>query len=135
MRYAICFPATVRGGRRAETGRRISGRWFDSTRNCSGDTALPEADRDVVGAKAQPEIHSVRPLIVVLEIAAIVLAGVEGEDTVSHGRHLAAGAQIGHITSVLSEHVTVGSRRVVVGSGRKRPAAEGPKIKNYKRHI
>src|ERR1017187_8548583 len=109
MRYAICFPATVRSGRRAETGRRISERWYGSTRNCSGDTALPEADRDVAGAKAQPEAQSVRPLIVVLEIAAIVLAEVEAQDAVSHGRHLTAGVQIGGITPLLSDRVTEGS--------------------------
>src|SRR5450756_2969091 len=100
MRCAICFPASLHGGRRAETGRRISGRWPGCTRNCSGDAALPEADWNIARAKAQPDIHAVGPLIVVLEIGAVVLAEVEAENAVSHGRHLTAGAQGGRITSV-----------------------------------
>src|ERR1035437_9096968 len=100
MPSAICFPASLHGGRRAETGRRIFGRWLSSTRNCSADAALPEADWDIAGAKAQPEIHAVGPLIVVFEIGAVVLAGVVAEDAVSNGPHLAAGTQAGRITSV-----------------------------------
>src|ERR1035437_4647831 len=100
MPCAICFPASGSGNRRQETGRRIFGRWLGFTRNCSGDAALPEADWDVAGAKAQPEIHAVGPLVVVFEIGAIVLAGVEGQDAVSHGRHLAADTQAGRITAV-----------------------------------
>src|ERR1019366_8935388 len=100
MRCAICFPASVGGRRRAETGRRIFGRWLSFTRNCSGDAGLPESDGDISGAEAQPEIHAVGPLIVVLEIGAVVFAGVEAEDAVCHGRHLTAGTQGGKITSV-----------------------------------
>src|SRR5450759_2159654 len=115
MPSAICFPATGRGSPRPETGKRIFGRWLGFTRNCSADAGLPEADWDIAGAKAQPEIHAVGPLIVVPEIGAVVLAGVEAEDGVSHGRHLAAGTQVGRITSVCAEHVAHGVRPVVVG--------------------
>src|SRR5450759_925025 len=100
MPSAICFPATGRGSPRPEAGRRISGRWPGFTRNCSGDAALPEADWNIARAKAQPKTHAVGPLILVLEIGAVVLAGVEAQDAVSHGRHLAADTQVGRITAV-----------------------------------
>src|SRR5271157_2582297 len=123
MPCASSCPASVPGGRQAATGRRIFVRWFSFTRNCSRDAALPEADWDVAGSKAQPQIHAVGPLIIVLEIAAVVLAGDEAEDAVSQGRHLAAGTHGGRITSVLPYHVTLGGRVIVVSSGRQRPAA------------
>src|ERR1035438_2838672 len=123
MRCASCCPASVHVARQAATGRRIFVRWFSFTKNCSGDRALPEADRDVAGSEAQPEIHAVSPLIVILEIGAVVVAGDEAEDAVSQGRQLAAGTYVGRVTSVLPDHVTLGDRAIVVSSGRQRPAA------------
>ena len=46
---------------------------------------LPEADRDIAGAEAQSETYAVRPLVVVLEIAAVVPAGIEAENAVGSG--------------------------------------------------
>src|ERR1035437_563699 len=123
MRCAICFPASLRAGSRAETARRIFGRWLSFTRICSADAALPETDWDIAGAKAQPEPYTVGPLIVVLEIGAVIPTEVEAEDAVSHGRHLAAGTHGRRITSVCAKHVAHGIRPIVVGSGRNRPAA------------
>src|ERR1035437_1142510 len=123
MRCAICFAASVHGRRRPETGRRIFGRWLNFTRNCSAEAALPEAERDFAGAEAQPKTHTVSPLIVVLEIAAIVLAGVEAEYGVSGARHLTAGTQVDRISTVFAEHVAHRERPVVAGSRRNRPVA------------
>src|SRR5450631_814063 len=123
MPCANCFPEAGRGSSRPETGRRIFGQWLGFTRNCSADAALPEADWDIAGAEAQPETRAVGPLIVVLEIGAVVLAGKEVEDAVSHGRHLTADIQVGRITAVSAEHVTLGVGPVVVGPGGNRPVA------------
>src|ERR1039457_2362681 len=90
MRCASCSPASGRGGRRAETGRRIFGRWPGFTRNCSGDATLPDANWNIARCKAQPETYLVGPLIIVLELGAFVLAGVEAEDAVTHARHRGA---------------------------------------------
>src|ERR1035441_7891015 len=118
MRYPRCCPASRRGGRRAETGRRIFGRWPGSTRNCSVDAALPEADWNIARCKAQTEIHAIGPLIIILEIAAGVLAGDEAADAMSHSRHLAACTQVSRITAIGADHVALGSRVVVGGAGR-----------------
>src|ERR1035441_4867172 len=99
-------------------GRRIFGRWSGFTRSCSGDAALPEADWNIARCKAQPEIHAVGPLIIILEIAAGVLAGDEAADAMSHSRHLAAGTQVSRITAIGADHVTLGGRVVVAGAGR-----------------
>src|ERR1019366_7781238 len=128
MWCAICSPASGRGGRRAGTGRGIFARCLGSTRNCSGDAALPEPDWDVAGSKTEPDIHAVGPLIIILEIAARVLASGEAEDAVGHGRHLTAGTHVGRITAIRAEHVTLRGRGVVIDSGGDRPAAQSPVV-------
>ena len=75
--------ARAKGARRRRAGEYSRG-GSSFTKNCSASIRpLPEAERDIAGAKAEAEARTVCPLVVVLEIAAVVPARIEAEDAVS----------------------------------------------------
>src|SRR6266568_9545933 len=84
-----CCGREARARRRPGMGRRMSGRWRSFTKNCSA--ALPEANGHIAGAEAQPQIHRVLPLVVVLEVAAGGMAHGEIQGAAGVRNDLAGG--------------------------------------------
>src|SRR5215471_11794542 len=72
------------------TGRRTFGRFWSSIANCA---ELPKPQRHIAGRESQADSHAVRPLVVILEIGAVIPACAEGKDAVRIARQLPA--QIG----------------------------------------